>query len=54
MRARRVIRTTVVCYALFCAILAIFFGELAFHPQRVRVKERQSAEATVARFGATL
>jgi uncharacterized protein len=54
MRARRVIRMAVVCYAVFCAILAIFLGELAFRPQRVRVNERQSAEATASRFGAIL
>ena len=54
MRARRVIRIVVVCYIALCAILAIFLGELAFHPQRVGMKERQSAEATAARFGATL
>jgi hypothetical protein len=39
---------------VFCAILAIFLGELAFRPQRVRVRERPSAEATATRFGATL
>jgi dipeptidyl aminopeptidase/acylaminoacyl peptidase len=44
----------VVCYVVSCAILAIFLGELAFHPQRVRVTERQSAEATAARLGAVL
>jgi dipeptidyl aminopeptidase/acylaminoacyl peptidase len=54
MRARRIIRIAVVCYAVFCSILAIFLGELAFRPQRVRVTERQSAEATAARFGAAL
>ncbi len=54
MRARRVIRIVAVCYAVFCAILAILLGELAFFPQRVRVTERQSAEATAARFGAAL
>lgn len=54
MRTRRVIRVLVVCYAVFCAMLAIFLGELAFRPQRVRVTERQSAEATAARFGAAL
>ena len=54
MRARRVIRMVVVCYVVSCAILAIFLGELAFHPQRVRVTERQSAEATAARLGAVL
>src|SRR5258707_4629671 len=54
MRARRVIRIVVVYYAVFCAILAIFLGELAFRPQRVRVRKRPSAEATATRFGATL
>jgi len=54
MRARCIIRIAVACYAVFCAILAIFLGELAFRPQRVRVRERQSAEATAARFGAVL
>jgi dipeptidyl aminopeptidase/acylaminoacyl peptidase len=54
MRAGRVIRTVVVCYAVFCSILGIFLGELAFRPQRVRIRERRLAEATVARFGATL
>jgi uncharacterized protein len=45
---------TVVCYVVLCAILAIFLGELAFRPQRVHVNERQSSEATAARFGAAL
>src|ERR1700722_5951243 len=54
MRARHVIRLVVVCYVVFCVILAIFLGELAFRPQRVRVLDRQTAEATAARFGATL
>jgi dipeptidyl aminopeptidase/acylaminoacyl peptidase len=44
----------VVCYVVFCMILAIFLGELAFRPQRVRVTDRQTAEVTAARFGATL
>jgi len=54
MRPRRVICTVVACYAVVCAILAIFLGELAFRPQRVPVNERQSAEAIAARFGAAL
>ncbi|MGB9233651.1 MAG: alpha/beta fold hydrolase [Terriglobales bacterium] len=55
MRARRrVIRIVVVCYVVFCAILAVFLGELAFRPLRVPVTDRQSAEATAARFGADL
>src|ERR1700726_475759 len=54
MGAGRVICIVVVCYAGFCAILAIFLGELAFRPQRIPVNERQTAEATAARFGAAL
>jgi uncharacterized protein len=54
MRARRLIRIVVVCYAVFCSILAIFLGELAFRSQRIRIQERQSADATATRFGATL
>ena len=54
MRARRVICIVVICYAVFCAILAIFLGELAFRPQRVPVNEKRSAEATASRFGAAL
>jgi SOS response associated peptidase (SRAP) len=37
MRAGRVIRSVMLGYALVCAILAIFLGELAFRPQRVPV-----------------
>jgi dipeptidyl aminopeptidase/acylaminoacyl peptidase len=54
MRARRVICMVVVCYAVFCAILAIFLGELTFRPLRVPITQRQQAEATASRFGATL
>lgn len=54
MRAWRVIRTVVICYALLCTILAVFLGELAFHPQRVPVEKRQSAEAIATQFGAAL
>jgi dipeptidyl aminopeptidase/acylaminoacyl peptidase len=54
MRARRFIQIVVFCYAVLCAILAIFLGELAFRPQRVPVRERQLAEATAARYGAVL
>ena len=54
MRAWRVIRAVVICYAVFCTILAIFLGELAFRPQRVPVGKRQSAKAIAARFGADL
>ena len=54
MRAWRVVRTAVICYAVLCTILAIFLGELAFRPQRVPVGQRQSAKAIAARFGADL
>src|SRR5580658_5604026 len=54
MRARRIIRLVVVCYAVFCAILAIFLGELAFRPLRAPVTERRSAQEAAARFGAAL
>src|SRR5260370_40943877 len=54
MRAGRVICIVVVCYSGFCAILAIFLGELAFRPQRIPINERQTAAATASRFGAAL
>jgi dipeptidyl aminopeptidase/acylaminoacyl peptidase len=54
VRAWRIIRGAVVCYAIFCMILAIFLGELAFRPQRISITERPSAEASASRFGATL
>jgi len=54
MRAWRVIRTVTICYALLCTILAAFLGELAFRPQRMPLRERQSAKAIAARFGADL
>jgi pimeloyl-ACP methyl ester carboxylesterase len=54
MRATRVIRRVVLCYALICAIFAIFLEELAFRPQRVLITQRQKAEATASRFGALL
>jgi dipeptidyl aminopeptidase/acylaminoacyl peptidase len=54
LRIRRIVLGIVVCYAVFCMILAILLGELAFRPQRVRVTDRQSAEAIAARFGAAL
>ena len=53
-RIRRVMLRVVVCYSVFCAILAIFLGELAFRPQRVPITKRQQADATVAQFGAPL
>jgi hypothetical protein len=54
MRARRVILTVSICYALLCAILAVFLGELAFRPQRMPLREPKSAKAIAARFGAGL
>ncbi|MGA7925320.1 MAG: alpha/beta fold hydrolase [Candidatus Sulfotelmatobacter sp.] len=54
MRTWRVIRTVLIFYALLCAILAVFLGELAFRPQRMPLRERQSAKAIAARFGADL
>ena len=54
MRAWRVSRTVAICYALLCTILAVFLGELAFRPQRTPLRDRQSAEAIAARFGAAL
>jgi hypothetical protein len=47
-------RTLGICYAAISVLFAIFLGELAFHPQRVPVRTRQSAEATAGRFGAVL
>jgi uncharacterized protein len=54
MRAWRVIRTVAICYALLCTILTAFLGELAFRPQRMPLRERQSAKAIAGRFGADL
>ncbi len=54
MQARRVTSMAVLGYALFCAILAILLGEMAFRPERVRVTQRQSFEVTATRFGANL
>jgi pimeloyl-ACP methyl ester carboxylesterase len=47
-------RMVLICYALLCTILAAFLGELAFRPQRMPLRERQSAKAIAARFGAVL
>jgi uncharacterized protein len=54
MRSWRAIRTIAVCYALLCAMLAVFLGELAFRPQRLPLREPHSAKAIAARFGADL
>ena len=54
MRAWRVIRVVVICYALLCIILAVFLGELAFRPQRIPLRDRQSAQTIAGHFGAAL
>lgn len=54
MRTWRFIRRVTICYALFCIVLAVFLGELDFRPQRMPLRNRRSAEATAARFGADL
>jgi uncharacterized protein len=54
MRAWRFIRTVAVCYSLFCIVLAVFLGELAFRPQRLSLRDHQSAKVMAARFGARL
>jgi hypothetical protein len=41
-------------YAVSSFALAIFLGKLAFHPQRLPLNYRASAQTTAARFGATL
>jgi uncharacterized protein len=54
MRAWHFVRGLAICYALSCIVLAVFLGELAFRPQRIPLRNRQSAEAMAARFGARL
>lgn len=54
MRARRVLLICIITYATCSAVLAIFLGELAFHPQRLPLSHRAMAQATAARFGANL
>src|ERR1700752_1589156 len=54
MRARRVVLTVAICYAVLCTTLAVFLGELAFRPQRMPLREPKAAKAVAARFGAGL
>lgn len=54
MRVRRFIVRLALCYGLSCIVLAVFLGELAFRPQRIPLRDRESAEAMAARFGAAL
>ncbi len=54
MRIRRLLMTAGICYAIASIILAAGLGELAFHPVRVPLDRRVSAEAIASRFGAAL
>lgn len=54
MRVWRAIGTVVICYALLCAIFAVFLGELAFRPLRIPLRNSHSAQTVAARFGAVL
>jgi dipeptidyl aminopeptidase/acylaminoacyl peptidase len=54
LRIRRLLLTAGVCYAIASIILAVALGELAFHPLRVPLDGRTSAEAMTTRFGAAL
>ena len=54
MRNRRLLLGAGTCYAIATLILAVGLGELAFHPLRVPLDARTSAEAMTTRFGAVL
>jgi uncharacterized protein len=54
LRIRRLLLRVGTCYAIASIILAVGLGELAFHPLRVPLTERPSAEAIAARFGTVL
>ncbi len=54
MRLRRLALKALLYYAICCAVLAIVLGEMAFRPERLAIDQRASAQATAARFGATL
>ena len=54
MRIRRILTKCLIAYAACSAALAIFLAELAFRPQRRPLSHRAMAQATAARFGATL
>jgi len=51
---RRVTAKVLVAYFVYNAVLAIFLAELLFNPKRLPMGHRAAAEATAARFGATL
>ena len=54
MRTRRLLLSAGICYAIASIILAVGLGELAFHPMRVPLDARSSAEAIATRFGGVL
>lgn len=54
MRIRSLLLSAGICYAIASIILAVGLGEQAFHPGRVPLDARTSAEAIATRFGAVL
>jgi uncharacterized protein len=54
MRAAPFIRGLAMWYGAFGIVLAVVLGELAFRAPRMPLRDRQSAEAMAARFGAHL
>ena len=54
MLARRIVGRVVMYYLVSCLVLGICLGEIAFRLQRVPLADRQSFQATAARFGAVL
>ena len=54
MFLRRLLPRLAVYYAICCIVLGIVLGEIAFHPERVAVQDRQQAQTTAARFKAPL
>jgi uncharacterized protein len=54
LNTRRLLLSAGICYAIASVILAVGLGELAFHPMRVPLDARTSAEAIAIRFGAAL
>jgi uncharacterized protein len=54
LRVRRLLLRLVIYYATATIAIAVVLGEMAFHPERVAVDERQSAQAAAAGVGAVL
>lgn len=54
MRGPGFVRCVLVVYLLLCAVLAIVLGEIASRPQRIQLRNAQTAEVIPARFGAAL